>query len=328
MTELPAKYRGLFRSKNASIKMLLKRLGLPKSVWKVSNFWGHWHGQLDLILHDAEKLYKLHAARVHPRKSTDDQEESKQLNALWRTIKKRFKDHTNPILFVGREYVPKALSLPKLRYICKLDTCGQEFRPAHVTQKFCCKAHMNRFHNRKQYYKKIRPAKRKILVKCKLPSCGTLFWKWETQKRRCFCRRQCGSDFHNLAYLARNRTVINAKKRKWHGDHGDKYRAQKREYDRTHKAERRARQAKWAKNKPKRLKAARRSLLDLLNLVGSHDRDIRNRCEAGDVAVRETILPINTDQVGAVLPDEHESIKLDIFCTLTAHNDQVVLGST
>jgi len=79
--------------------------------------------------------------------------------------------------------------------------------------------------------------------------------------------------------VRRNREVINKKKREYHKEHGHKYKEKKKEYDRTHKAERAARRAKLVEKKRKQLRAlkpARQSLLNLLSMIGSQSNDIRN----------------------------------------------------
>lgn len=329
------KHRGNYKP-FASIKVLLRQLGLPKSVWGVRNFWEHWNGQFDLILHDAEKLYRAKAIAIHPRKSSDDQEESKQLNALWATVKSRFRRHTWIKLKEDRAKRPPPPPAPNGFYsrYCRLPQCGIHFITKRKLKHYCCAEHHKKHWSAIRYLRKTKPAKKRLLLKCQFKSCGHLFWATAPRPGakhiRKFCSPKCASYFHTYKFRAEHPEITNAgvkairdrdpqkhrdAVKKWKNDNREKFRAYRRKAARKRK-----------KLNKKMRPVVRKSLLDLLNLIASQNRDIRNRSDAGKVGgLNETALAVNSDQVGAMLPQKHETVELDVFRPLAANDDQVVL---
>lgn len=246
------RYKGKYRP-FASIKVLLRQLGMPKSIWGVRNFWEHWNGQFDVILHDAEKLYKAKALLIHPRKSTDDQEEAKQLNALWNTVKRRFKRHTwlEPLLLGKEDRVqrPPPPPAPKGFYsrYCQLPQCGIHFLTKWKTKRYCCREHHKKHWSAIRYLRKTKPAKKRLLFKCQFKSCGHLFWATAPRPGathvRKFCSPKCASYFHTYKFRAEHPEITNARVKairdrdpqkhrdavkKWRNDNREKFRASRR----------------------------------------------------------------------------------------------------
>lgn len=256
------KYRGRYGPRNVSIKILLKQLGLPRNIWCVRSFWEHWSGQLEYVLYDAEKVYKRHAVRVHPRKETDDQEESKALNSLWMTIKERIKFHMHPSLISNSRWEPrKQLKPPKgfIQRTCQALHCGKIFYAKSRRVHYCCRSHMFAAMNARRYKEKKRE-RRRILVKCAFSKCGSLFWRFADLKKRRFCSPKCCQYSHCYEYVKRNRAKINQKQRDLTPEQRKKRNASTRLYQKEHQKELGPKKAAWKRKWRKKLKAQREAL--------------------------------------------------------------------
>jgi len=265
------KYRGRYYGlRSLSIKILLKQLGLPRHIWCVRNFWEHWQGQLEYVLYDAEKVYKRHAIRVHPRKQTDDQEEAKELNALWLVIKQRIREHLQPSLHLHtvRE-ARKRLKPPKGYFLrtCLADHCRQPFFAKSNKVNFCCEAHMYSTLNARRYKEKKR-ARRKILVKCQFSRCGRLFWRFADLKKRKFCSPKCSQYFHVYKFRDEHPEITNARNKSWRERNLTKAKTAAKKYREEHRDELNKKKAPWKRKWRKKMKAlrpvVRQSLIDLL----------------------------------------------------------------
>lgn len=250
------KYRGHYGSGSLSIKILLKQLGLPRNIWCVRNFWVHWQGQLDYVLYDAEKVYKRHAVRVHPRKITDDQEESKQLNALWMTIKERIRQHLQPGLLQRAASTGRKQLKPPKGYFsrtCLAAHCGQKFFSKSNRVNYCCEAHMYSALNGRRYKEKKRE-RRRILVKCEFASCGSLFWRYADLKKRRFCSPKCAQYYHVYKFRDENPEIIKARGKSWRERNPEKQKAAAKKYRQEHKDELNAKKRVWKRKWRKKLK--------------------------------------------------------------------------
>ena len=79
------------------IKVILKKLGLEKSLWENDglNFFSQSKEQLKYILDIIRKTYKRLCIEVHPRKIGDDENDAANLHSMMRIIEDRFDWHLN-----------------------------------------------------------------------------------------------------------------------------------------------------------------------------------------------------------------------------------------